>query len=165
MTPDTDPDPIRIQGFDDQNLKEKIRMKNFFDQKLQFTYVQAPSYRRGLQPSKENIKHLIYYDTFCGSFLPTWIQISITNPDPGPGTPLNPDPIRMIRIWIHSTYYFRQTNLAREGEWRGRGRRRPGGWAAPPPASSRTGSAPSRTWPGCASQPPRHPPRWAKLRG
>jgi hypothetical protein len=40
--PDTDPDPIRIQGFNDQNLFKKITAekenKNFFDQKLQFTY-------------------------------------------------------------------------------------------------------------------------------
>jgi hypothetical protein len=27
--PDTDPDPIRIQGFDDQKLK-KIQLENFF---------------------------------------------------------------------------------------------------------------------------------------
>jgi hypothetical protein len=32
VNPDTDPDPIRIQGFDDQKLKKKkIQMKNFFD--------------------------------------------------------------------------------------------------------------------------------------
>jgi hypothetical protein len=39
------PDPIRIQGFDDQTLKKKIQQKvfylSFFGQKLQFTYVQA----------------------------------------------------------------------------------------------------------------------------
>ncbi len=35
-----DPDLIRIQGFDDQKLKKKIKQKIFFiffDQKLQFT--------------------------------------------------------------------------------------------------------------------------------
>ncbi len=37
--PDQDPDPIRIQGFNDQKLKKKKQLKkNFFDQKLQFTY-------------------------------------------------------------------------------------------------------------------------------
>jgi hypothetical protein len=41
LNPDTDPDPIWIQGFDDQKLKKKIQMKHSFDQKLQFTYVQA----------------------------------------------------------------------------------------------------------------------------
>ncbi len=39
--PVPDPDPIRIQGFNDQKLK-KITAQNFyfifFDQKLQFTY-------------------------------------------------------------------------------------------------------------------------------
>jgi hypothetical protein len=38
----TDPDPIRIQGFNDQKLKKKkLQLKKnliFFDQKLQFTY-------------------------------------------------------------------------------------------------------------------------------
>jgi hypothetical protein len=37
-----DPEPIRIQGFNDQKLKEKnlaeTKIKNFLDQKLQFTY-------------------------------------------------------------------------------------------------------------------------------
>ncbi len=41
---------------------------------------------------------------FCGSFLPSLIRIRIrtANRDPNtdPGTPLNPDP---IRIWIHNT--------------------------------------------------------------
>ncbi len=52
--PDTNPDPafqvnldpdlIQIQGFDDQNLRKKNTAEYFFylfDQKLQFTYVQA----------------------------------------------------------------------------------------------------------------------------
>jgi hypothetical protein len=36
-------DPIRIQGFDDPKLKNTKTNtdENFFDQKLQFTYVQA----------------------------------------------------------------------------------------------------------------------------
>ncbi len=37
---DTDPDPIRIQGFNDKKLKKKIQLKIFcifFDQKLQLT--------------------------------------------------------------------------------------------------------------------------------
>ncbi len=37
----TDPDPIRIQGFNDQKLKKITDEKKnciFFDQKLQFTY-------------------------------------------------------------------------------------------------------------------------------
>jgi hypothetical protein len=35
---DTDPDtdPLRIQGFGDQNVKKEIQL-NIFDQKLQFT--------------------------------------------------------------------------------------------------------------------------------
>ncbi len=38
----TDLDPIRIQGIDDQKLEKKItddkKIKYFFDQNLQFTY-------------------------------------------------------------------------------------------------------------------------------
>ncbi len=61
----TDPDPIRIQGFDDQKLRKKIQLKIFFNlffQNLQFTCPYASwkgrsSYRRSLQPLKENIQH------------------------------------------------------------------------------------------------------------
>ena len=37
---DPDPDPIRIQGFNDQKLKKNSWKKNkkILDQKLQFTY-------------------------------------------------------------------------------------------------------------------------------
>jgi hypothetical protein len=41
----SDPDPIRIQGFDDQKQKKKNTAENFsflfFSSKLQFTYFQA----------------------------------------------------------------------------------------------------------------------------
>ncbi len=59
-----------------------------------------PSYRRRLQLSKENIQHfktwifLIFF-YFYGTFLPSWIRI--LNTDPDPLTWLNSDPIR-IRI-------------------------------------------------------------------
>ncbi len=43
---------------------------------------------------------------FCGSFLPSRIQIANPDPNTDPGTPLKPDPLQ-IRIWIqiriHST--------------------------------------------------------------
>ncbi len=40
LNTDPDPDPIRIQSFNDQKLKKITDVKNkfFFDQKLQFTY-------------------------------------------------------------------------------------------------------------------------------
>jgi hypothetical protein len=46
VNPDpADPDPIRVQGFDDQKLNIKNTaenfLKSFVDQELQFTYVQA----------------------------------------------------------------------------------------------------------------------------
>ncbi len=52
-----DPDPIRIQGFDDQKLKEKNTagiFLLFLNQKLQFLYVQATG--EAFSPQK-NIHH------------------------------------------------------------------------------------------------------------
>ncbi len=55
-------DPIRIQDFDDQQLKKKLQQNfylytgNFFLSKIAINL--CPSYRRSLQPSKENILHV-----------------------------------------------------------------------------------------------------------
>jgi hypothetical protein len=65
MNIEPDPDPIRIQGFDDQKCKKFTakKIKFVLDQKLQFFYLSLglqkgrPSYRRSLQPSKENNQH------------------------------------------------------------------------------------------------------------
>jgi hypothetical protein len=65
LNPDPDPDPIQIQGFDDLKLKKKIQQKIFhifFWSKIAIYFSQGlhkgrPSYRRSLQPSKENIQH------------------------------------------------------------------------------------------------------------
>ncbi len=56
-----------------------------------------PSYRRSLQPSKENIQHfktwkLCIFFYFYGSFLPSWIRIRNLNADPDPATQINADP-------------------------------------------------------------------------
>jgi hypothetical protein len=94
---------IWIQGFDAP--KSEICHsweKNFFDKKLQFLslglYKGRLSYRRSLQPSKENIQrfktwNFFTFFYFCGSFLPSWIRIWIqqltlirinADPDPDP---------------------------------------------------------------------------------
>jgi hypothetical protein len=60
-----DPDPIRIQGFNDQKLKKKLQLKkklNFFLSKTAIflslgLHKVCPSYRRSLQVSKEAIQH------------------------------------------------------------------------------------------------------------
>jgi hypothetical protein len=68
VNPDTepDPDPVRIQGFDDQKLKKKIQLKFFyifFCSKIAI-YLSLgllkgrPSYMRSLQPLKENIQEI-----------------------------------------------------------------------------------------------------------
>jgi hypothetical protein len=53
----TDPDLIRIQGFDDQKLKRLKKNFNMLDQKLLFIYLSlglnVSSYKRSLQLSKE----------------------------------------------------------------------------------------------------------------
>ncbi len=67
------PDPIRIQGFDDQKPKKEIQqkfLKSFFDPKLQFTMSKLQE-----KPSALKREHPAH-----------------------PGTPLIPDPVR-----IHST--------------------------------------------------------------
>jgi len=59
MDPDpafqVNPDPIRIHGFDYQKLKKKKIFDEFFSSKI--AIYSCPSYRRNLQPSKENIQH------------------------------------------------------------------------------------------------------------
>ncbi len=73
-----------------------------------------PNYRRSLQLSKENIQHfktwnfLIFF-YFCGSFLPAWIRIPNTDPNPDPLTWLNPDPIGPILIRIRNPGGFSTT--------------------------------------------------------
>ncbi len=62
----TDPDPIRIQGFNDQKLKKKItaekKIKFFFLSKTAIylsldLHKVCPSYRKSLQLTKEAIQH------------------------------------------------------------------------------------------------------------
>ncbi len=73
--PDTDPytDPIWIQGFDDQKLKKKIQMKNFFDKKIA-NYLD-PSYRRSLP-----LKHFKKMK-FKNFLLSLWVIFALLDPD------------------------------------------------------------------------------------
>jgi hypothetical protein len=52
----SDPDLNRIQGFADQKLKKKNTAQILFLAKKIAIYL-CPSYRRSLQPSKENTQH------------------------------------------------------------------------------------------------------------
>jgi hypothetical protein len=74
LNTDTDPDPIRIQGFNDQKLKKfQLKKIKFFVGSKTTIYLslglhkERPSDRRSLQLSN------FFY--FCGSFLPSWIRI------------------------------------------------------------------------------------------
>jgi hypothetical protein len=79
--PDTDPDRIRIQGFDDQKLGKKYSRFFFFDQKLQFTFVQATGEAFSPQKRTSSKKgNLLTFFYVCESFLPSWIGIRIQGP-------------------------------------------------------------------------------------
>ncbi len=113
--PDTDPDPAFFiiadpdSGSGSRLLWPKIDKKLLLKKKLNFfgskttiylslgLHKERPSYRRSLQPSKENIQYLktwkfwtFFY--FCGLFLPSWIRIRNLNADPDPATQINADP-------------------------------------------------------------------------
>jgi hypothetical protein len=111
--PKTDPDPIWIQGFDDQKVKKKNTAEisfSFFDQNYTLIIPRPPhkgrpSYRRSLPPSKEYIQYLKFINLF--SFF--WgVIFALLDPNTDPGTQLNPDPIR-IRIHNTGTYKFTHT--------------------------------------------------------
>ncbi len=72
-----------------QSGSRVLMTKKFCYQKLQFTvpvprpHKRRPSYRRSLQPSKEDIQHEIselfsIFSIFCVTFLPSWIRIRWT---------------------------------------------------------------------------------------
>ncbi len=94
----TDPDPIRIQGFKDQKLKKK---KNFGSKTTIYLslglHKESPSTEEAFSSQKRppnTSKHELFkkISTFVGQFLPSWIRIRISNTDPDPLTRFHPDP-------------------------------------------------------------------------
>jgi hypothetical protein len=88
--PDPDPDPIPDPGFWWTKTGKNLQFEFFFNFWSKIAIYLSlrlpkgrPSYRRSLQPSKENIFTFFY---FFGSFLPSWIRICILNADPDPAT-------------------------------------------------------------------------------
>ncbi len=57
---------------------------------------ERPSYKKSIQVSKEAIQYFKTW-TFLNFLLLLWVIFALLDPDPGPLTRLNPDPIR-IRI-------------------------------------------------------------------
>jgi hypothetical protein len=58
MNPDTDPDPIRIQDFDDEKLKRINTAAIFYIFFISKIAIYLwPSYKRNLQPSKLKREH------------------------------------------------------------------------------------------------------------
>jgi hypothetical protein len=99
VDPDTDPDPIRIQGFDDQKVKKKntaeivlylfsIKNCNLLMSKQQ----EKPSALEKVSIQHFKKLNLLTFFYVFGSFSPSWVRILIANPDTDPGTRLNPDP-------------------------------------------------------------------------
>ncbi len=118
---------IRTQHFKWFRVGSRVLLtKNwkFFNQKWQFTYVQATG--EVFSSKKKNIQHfkkwnLLTFFYVCWSFLPSWIRLRIANPDPAtdPGTLMHPDPIR-IRIhrtvWSTATWNYPATSCS--SDWR-----------------------------------------------
>ncbi len=63
-----------------------------------------PSYRRSLQPSKENIQHFETWK-FWTFFLFLWVIFALLDPDPNPLTRLNPDP----KHWLPYLFFQLRT--------------------------------------------------------
>jgi hypothetical protein len=82
------------------NCGTLIVIISFSDQKLQFTYSMSKLQEKPSALKREHPESNEIYRFFLCSFLPSWILIRIANPVTDPGTPLNPDP---VRIRIHST--------------------------------------------------------------
>ncbi len=112
MDTNQDPDPIRIQGFKDQRLKKKLKLKFFFFSKNAIylslgLHKVCPSYRRSLQLSNEAIQHFKTW-TFTNFFLLFWIIFDLLDPDP------DSEPGLRIRIhwpdWIRIQFRIRIRN-------------------------------------------------------
>jgi hypothetical protein len=110
VNPDADLDLVFIRIFDDNKLKKKLRRFFFLFLIKKIAIYFCPSYRIQEKFSalkRENLalqkmKFINLFLCLWVIFLPSWnrIRIQVANPDPetDPGTPLNPDQIR-----IHST--------------------------------------------------------------
>jgi hypothetical protein len=107
VNPDTDPDPIRIQGLMTKNWKKKNTAEIF----LYLFLIKNGNLlmsRQKEKPSalkKENIHHfkkwnLLTFFCNCGSLLPSWIQ------DTDTGTPLNPNPDPQHCLYWYICIFF-----------------------------------------------------------
>jgi hypothetical protein len=106
-----DPDPIRIQGFNDQKWKKysKKKKKNFLIKNYNWYLFlglrkEHPSYRRSLLSIEAiQLQNMNFYTIFL--FL--WVIFALLDPDSESGSgstdPMNPDP---IRIRIHNPAHF-----------------------------------------------------------
>jgi hypothetical protein len=112
-------DPVPDPGFWWPKTRKKCRKHLYFFKSKNCNLLilglhkGRPSYRRILQPSKENIHHFktlnfFTFFYFCGSFLPSWIQIwiRILNVDLDPATQIysNQEPLPCCKQLLATIY-------------------------------------------------------------
>jgi hypothetical protein len=107
LNPDPDPafqvnphtDPVPDPGFWWPKLKKKIQLEknlSFLKKKIAIYLLilgllkGGPSYRRSLQPSKEDIQHFLFL----------WVLFALLDPDPDPGSNPDPDPQHWYRVLL-----------------------------------------------------------------
>jgi hypothetical protein len=103
--PNTDPDLIWIQGFDDQKVKKKNTAEISFSFLIKITIYLSlglhkgrPSYRISLPPSKEYtqywyLKFINLFSIFVGHFCPPGSEYESRDPtESGSNTDRDPDP-------------------------------------------------------------------------
>ena len=112
-----DPDPIRIQGFNDKKLKKKkLQLKNFFfASKTTISlslHKERPSYRRSLQLSKEPIQHFktwtekkIYF--FLGSKTAIYLSLGLHKERPScrRSLQLSKEAIQHFKTWTFTIFF------------------------------------------------------------
>ncbi len=117
LNTDPEPDPIRIQGFDEQKLGNIFCWNKKFDIFLSKIAIYLslglhkgrPSYKTSLQPSKENIHHFKSWNFFTffyfyGSFLPSWIRMRYTRDGTERGGGGGSQQVRDDKVLINTEY-------------------------------------------------------------
>jgi hypothetical protein len=86
------PDPIRIQDFDDQKQKRKKQLKLFYPSFIKNCILLMSKLQE--KPSALKTEHTAQKMKFINFFLSLWVIFALLHmdPDTDSGTPLNPDP-------------------------------------------------------------------------
>ncbi len=104
---------VRTQHFRSMRIRFRIPIQGLYDQNSTKD-VRRPSYRRSLQPSKENIQHFktyFYFYYFSGSFLPFWIRSQPTK--------MTSRSMRIQKSSMNGTILYTYTVIKCFGPWSG----------------------------------------------